>query len=86
MKFLNFKLVFILVIAAFCFSCKKNQSLEANDLDELNEDITVSNGMLVFKNSDVLKSTIRQISSFSPEQYKQWVKSHPGFDSYKVVF
>ncbi|MGK9117584.1 DUF4848 domain-containing protein [Olivibacter jilunii] len=85
MKFFYSKFALAVAISSMVFSCKKGETLQTNRVQS-KEEIRVENGMLVFKNADVLKRTVQQISQLSPEEYANWVKKYPGFDSYKYAF
>lgn len=81
MKIRNPYYAFIfLVIIGLSSSCKKeNNSSEPND-------ITVVNGVLKFKNQEVLEATTRFIMNSTQEQLDVWEKQFPSFVSSRTVF
>lgn len=86
MKLFYLKSIILFCLVTLCFSCKKSENLNENNTEMTGQDISVKNGMLVFRNSEVLKTTIRQVSGLSAKEYAQWVKTYPGFQSYKLAY
>ena len=79
------KIVLLTISFLIVFSCEKNEISDNHQKLKLQDNIETINGVLIFKNSTILKQTLNVVLKMSFEEYNSWTREN-NFISLQLIY